>query len=333
MTETQWLTASRVESAVGAAVAQAVVEQERYRSSFANWDRRAAVRVKPSRGPVAEETGKLWFPPELAPHVTHPLVTGRGDDDLIRRLLVQRLYQYLDFTTELESVAVLPVAGALGRGRAGFALPPPMRADAFKIATDEAWHAQFSDALLRDVENATGVPQHPTGEPLFIDRLRAVRRGAAPYPAAAGRVLFAVVSETLISSILSEIPRDRRLHPTVRAVIADHAEDEGRHHAYFRDLLAHFWPSLPAADRSTLGVLLPDLVSAFLTPDYRAICRVLLAEGFTAEDAERVIVDSYPAEALRTQIIRAARPTLRYFGNAGIFDLPSPAAVLSEFGP
>ena len=66
------------------------------RDVFANWDRRASVRVKPSHR-LAK--GDLYFPPELLPVVSHPAVTRLGDA-AVRRLLVHRLYQYLHFTVE-----------------------------------------------------------------------------------------------------------------------------------------------------------------------------------------------------------------------------------------
>src|SRR3954452_7957004 len=81
-----------------------------YRSAFRNWERRATVRVRPKRtladGQSAdrdEVTGETftYFPPELVPAVSHPLVREHTRSTT-ERILVQRLYQYLHFTTELE---------------------------------------------------------------------------------------------------------------------------------------------------------------------------------------------------------------------------------------
>src|SRR4029079_18312949 len=181
--------------------------------------------------------------PELMPVVGHPLVVDRGPG-VVERLLVGRLYQYLHFTTELEELAVVPVVSKIARGRAGIALSPAMCADAFNIATDETWHAQFSYDLMRQVQWLTAVPWRPPELPLFVDRLDEVRQRLDPEIRGVEALLFAIVSETLISSILSDLPRDRRLPTAVREVVADHAEDEGRHHAYFRGVLRVLWSSL-----------------------------------------------------------------------------------------
>src|ERR687886_110138 len=122
-----------------------------YRSRFRSWYERASVRAKPRRIVESLEEDKLFFPPELVPVATHPLVSEQGEE-VARRVLLRRLYLYLDFTADLEEIAGLT------------------------------------------------------------------------------KVFFTVVSETLISAILSDIPHDQRVVGAVRAVIADHAEDEGRHH-------------------------------------------------------------------------------------------------------
>src|SRR6185295_14101103 len=63
--------------------------------------------------------------------------------------------------------------------------------------------------------------------------------------------------------IFSGIPSDPRVVMAVRELVADHAEDEGRHHAYFSRLLEFTWPRLNKAQRATIGPLLPEMVLAF----------------------------------------------------------------------
>src|SRR4051812_49215203 len=68
-----------------------------YRTKFKLWESRAAVRSKPRRVLADERaSGKLFFPPELVPVASHPLVAARGDAS-IADVLLQRLYVYLDF--------------------------------------------------------------------------------------------------------------------------------------------------------------------------------------------------------------------------------------------
>jgi len=286
-----------------------------YRSAFGNWDQRASVRVKPRRD-LASCPHRVYFPPELVPAVRHPLVTALGQDAR-HRLLVQRLYDYLHFTSELETLAVIPVAIRISRGQAGLSLPEPARRDAFKIVTDEAWHAQFSFELMAQVEAASGVPRREAGAPLFATRLATIRSALGPDLLGAEDLLFAVVSETLISAILADLPHDRRLPPAVRDLVADHAEDEGRHHAYFRIVLKHFWHALDPAHRREVGPLLPRIVLAFLEPDHRTLHRALRDAGLTSAEADQVLAESYPPAAVRQSARAAASTTIRYFAEAG----------------
>ncbi len=107
-------------------------------------------------------------------------------------------------------------------------------------------------------------------------------------------IFFTIVSETLISAILSGIPSDPRVVTAVRELVADHAQDEGRHHAYFSRLLEFTWPRLSKAQRALIGPLLPEMILAFLEPDFVAIAGNLRACGLTAEQIDQVMTESYP---------------------------------------
>ena len=79
---------------------------------------------------------------------------------------VCHLYRYLDFTTELELDVINTVSKDIaGLGRLDLELPDVMRADAFKLCTDEAHHAYFSDDIKRQVVQATGVAPDPAPIP------------------------------------------------------------------------------------------------------------------------------------------------------------------------
>ena len=133
------------------------IDEAAYSSKFSHWDARATVRTKPRREIAEEEPREhIYFPPELVPVAQHALVQELGAAT-VDRVLIQQLHTYLEFTSELEHGAVNPVAALISRRRSGFDLPETMIEDAYKICTDEAWHAQFSDDLQRQVAVRTGV--------------------------------------------------------------------------------------------------------------------------------------------------------------------------------
>jgi P-aminobenzoate N-oxygenase AurF len=291
-----------------------------YESKLRNWEHRASVRVKPHRElPTDAGIGLLYFPPELVPAATHPHISRRGPG-AVTRVLVHALFAYLDFTVELEQNSVNRVCAAISQRRTGLRLPDLMRRDAFKIYTDEAWHAQFSDDLEEQVARATGI--QPIDEPPALRRrLAALSAGTVLTPSLTA-IVFVIVSETLISGVLADIPRDSRVTKAVRDIISDHAIDEGVHHAYFSSLLEYVWPQLSAGQQLAASLLLPDLIKAFLEPDLKRLAVTLYDVGLSEQEVGEVLSDCYDEASVQKDVAANARATLRYFSQVGIFDEP-----------
>jgi hypothetical protein len=300
-----------------------------YRTKFRRWEERASVRVKPRRVLGDAPATTLYFPPESVPFLGHPLIRARGQE-VASEILMQRLHVYLDFTAELEQRAVNPICAAISRRRSGFALPPGMLEDAYKICTDEAWHAQFSDDMQRQIVARTSVAPVLPQTPAFMRRLAAAN--AAPETDGLGPLFFTIVSETLISAILTEIPRDARIDAGVRDLVADHAADEGVHHAYFAKLLEHVWPQLDARRRHAIGRLLPEFIRAFLDPDYDALAAIVRSIGLPADEVGEVLSDCFDEEALLDDQRGHARLTLRHFARVGVLDDPMIAEAFEAAG-
>jgi hypothetical protein len=287
-------------------------------SKLQRWESKSSVRTKPRRILHEQEAmGKVYFSPELVAITTHPLVSQLGPD-VARELQVQHLYRYLDFTTKLELEVIIQVAKNIALGRRGIELPDIMREDAFKLCTDESHHAYFSDDLRRQVRGATGIVPDPGGTPPFLRRLRVLQRELPSELRPLAEVLFAVVSETLISSILSKLPKDPRVVTAVRAIVADHAEDEGRHSAYFSQLFTCLWPRLGDRQRTALGPLLPLFIRAFLEPDQRAIRRSLTKYALDEEQIRAVVDQTYPEAEVRAAARDASQVTLHLFRKNGL---------------
>lgn len=293
-----------------------------YQSKFGHWESRASVRTKPRRVLDADGNTLLFFPPEFVPAVSDELVVSR-EPELAYRILLHSLYQYLHFTTVLEQLAVLPVTSNLSLNRSGLVLPMRMRADAFKITTDEAWHAQFSYDFIEEVARVTEIAATAVVEPAFVRRLAEIRESFEPASRPLVDIAFAVVSETLVSALLSDIPRDKRLPEAVRDLVADHAADEGRHHAYFRHLLRWLWPQLSVADRRLIGIRIPDFIGAFLLPDLNSVSAVLRVSGLNEHEARRVLATSYVPGSPVFDIEPAARATVRAFAEVGALADPA----------
>lgn len=303
-----------------------------YRSPFLTWHARAGVR-QAKRRVLSEGAGELnaFFSPDLVPLTRHPMVKALPQP-IIDELLIQHLYRYLDFTAKLETLVVNRTILGIANGAVGLELPEEMRFDAYKMYCDEAYHALFSVDLARQVAVRTGVQSRTPDEPYFLRRLREIQEALDPGDRPLAELLSVVVSETLISAYLAEIPEAKDVEPAVRETIRDHAVDEGRHHAYFAVFLRFLWARLNRAERHRAAALAPRLIDAFLRPDLDAIRQELGEYGFSAGSAEQIIGEVYTEEVVRQHVRATARQTVRYLRALDVLDDPAAAAEFHRFG-
>ena len=167
--------------------------------------------------------------------------------------------------------------------------------------------------FMMDIAERTAMPVRLPALPHFARRLRAIMRTVAPDQRTLYTLMFSIVSETLISATLASLPADRHLLPAVRAIAADHAQDEGRHHAYFRTLLVHLWSALDKETRSQIAARVPELIFAFLEPDLTATTFALADTGLDDKLIDQVIHESYPRAEVVADV--AARQPSEWSGN------------------
>jgi hypothetical protein len=291
-----------------------------YQSRFGHWETRASVRSKPRRILDEHLDGKLFFPPELVSVLDHPAVRAVTDPEQVQRILMHRLHAYLTFTTDLEQLVVNPVTQLISRQRVNFDLPVPMLRDAYKICTDESWHALFSEDLGDQIIEATGERPISFGQPRFLCDLDRLRANETSDIRGLTDVFFTVVSETLISAILCGIPHDKRIITAVRETVADHAEDEGRHHAFYASFFEYAWHQMGTRQRALVGPMLPEFVVAFLAPDPGTLSALLALTALDEETIRGVIEESHPPNQVAATIRKAASSTIRIFERNGVLD-------------
>jgi len=303
-----------------------------YRSRLGEWDSLAGVRVKPRRMLTEEQLmGKVYFSTALVPIIDHPLIVRLGPE-IQRQLIIQHLYHYLDFTANFEIEVVNRGVQRIAFGKLGVDLPKDMLFDAYKIYCDEGFHSVFSADIKLQVEAATGVEPLPYDFKQFLDRLNKARKDVPANLRQVSGLLIVIVFETLISSILNQIPRDRQVISAIREMVSDHAEDEARHHAFFSNLFDIIWPRLTKRRQAILGPLLPHFIIKSLEPDYAAIRQRLASTGLPAKQIERVIEESYPANEVIAALRKTAGATLHLFERNGLFEEPGTLHAFNSSG-
>jgi hypothetical protein len=290
-----------------------------YRKPLASWDDESWIRSKPARRASCEG---FAFSPELVPMAQHPRFTE--DTKLRERLLAFRLLTHLQFTTVLELAHVNAVCARLARDQYALDLTRDQKLDALRIYCDEGGHALFVELLSDAIERRHGIERSVLPKPRFHQVLEEIfeEHGSRIAPELL-HLFFVSVSETLVTKILRDIPRDPRVAPLVREVIGDHARDEGTHSVYFHWLFPKAWERLPRPQQELLGQLLPRFLEAFLAPDISGEARVLQALGLDEDERKEVLAETYDPNGVRQGVRAAAQPTLRLFEGAGVFEQPS----------
>jgi hypothetical protein len=303
-----------------------------YRSKLAHWDQVAAVRSKPRR--VLQEEiaqGAVAFPLSLLPLTRITSVRHLGPC-IEKSLAAQALYRYLDFTERLELDAVNVVAQSIARREVGFPVPSELAFDAYKVYCDEAYHAYFSIDLQRQIVGITRIEPLTYDLPIFLRVLRRTEESVSAELRPLVQMIFVVIAETLISASLAQIPGDKTIPAAVRELVADHLEDEGRHHALFSSFFELLWPALSARQKNAMIPLMPTLIRGFLEPDRDALRRELAAYNMAPTAIECALEEAYPPDSVQQNIYEAAAATMRLFEHNGVLEETSSRDFFSKAG-
>ncbi|MFJ7212998.1 diiron oxygenase [Amycolatopsis sp. NPDC098790] len=300
-----------------------------YRSRFTEWDRRSWVRSKPHRDAPFTARGQ-YFSADLCPLSACPRVQA-APAGVRAAILVHSLYLHLEFTVQLEMGPVNEICALLHSP--GFLpwLPAAMKDDVLRIYTDEAGHAEMSNTLKSAVMAETGVVpiEH---RPRFLTELAALYSAELPAYRPLVKLFFAIVSETLITGTLTKLPKDPSVQPAVRELAQDHAADEGKHHAFFRQLFELLWPRMPLPLRRKIGGLLPRVIHAFLWPDEPALTSVLRSMPGEFDDPARIVAEMSASARTRDAVLHNATPTLRMLRSNGVFADPVVSRAFVDAG-
>jgi P-aminobenzoate N-oxygenase AurF len=278
---------------------------------LSHWDIRAAVRTKP-RSPVFSDEEGHFFNPSLVPLLAHPRFSNPSAD-IKRELSILQLSRYLFDTENMETKIVNPALLAIQR----LPLPRPVKTDAYKIYTDEGYHALMSAEARQKIHCETGVAEIE----LPVARTQmAILDQIAVLPASiqdAGLFCAAAVNETLISANLAQA-NDRRLIPAVRKLIADHADDEAVHHVFFSSVFETLWRQWPREEQVLLAPIIINAMSAFLAADSLSLAQDLQRIGVAREQALKISTEAVANSATSQQPLDG---TLKMLGKAGASEL------------
>lgn len=296
-----------------------------------SWYTKAGVRAVPRRhGEDDVEDAKLFFPTALIPHLRHEAISTL-DPDRQRYLNAQFLYQWLEFTTHFEVAVVNRSCQRIAEETAGLAVSAESRMAAFQIYVDEGYHSLYNLDVRLQLERASGIPALPFDFAPFLRHLDAVGDDLPDHRLLI-QLLQVIVFETLITSLLVEIPGDLSVKTLVRDTVRDHAVDEGRHHRYFANLFSQLWQQLEPAVRITIAPFLPELIVRSLRPSLSSHRLALRHVGMPDALVADILAESYSPAATLDYIKDASARTVALFSRCGVLQVPGAADAFHRFG-
>lgn len=300
----------------------------RYQKYFDNWDTYAAVRSKPNTYRFeqyhlqTELKNKAWFLPSLIPIFKHPLLKNI-DLETEQYMLGRFLLQFLEYGTLMEHEFVNTTLAELALGESGVPLPDRMRIDAFKIYTDEGYHACFNMEATQQIRDYISLPKSEAW-PLQNTRLIGLRKLIPEGKTKESfliRFAITAVSETVATKELAESLKGIVVEPIFN-IFMDHAEDEKKHCMYFSTLLEVVWNYLSDDEKKLLGIYFPKIIKAFVAINHMALHDILEKVGFDHESAEVIINESHPADFNVQKALAVGSVTFRIFERLGVFNIP-----------
>ncbi|MDJ0737933.1 MAG: diiron oxygenase [Nostocaceae cyanobacterium] len=294
---------------------------------FSRWNETSWIRSKPMR---EDSIIGLPFSPNLVPLASHQAIAQ--DNQLWMTVLAYRLLAHLQFTTLLELNHVNPICSALAQGKAPVYLNVGQRNDALKIYCDEGGHALFVEVLSTKVKEKFSLDDSVLGLPIFEKVMEnIIAENQTQLSSDLIKLFFVTISETLVTKVLKQVPRDPKVATVVKNVIGDHAADEALHGAYFNDLFPILWNGISTLEKQEMVKVLPRLVWAFLGPDYDVEYNVLKALGFSEIDARGILQEVFIPNEVASNVRQAASPTLRMFEKAGVFEVHGAFQIFADY--
>lgn len=310
----------------------------RYQKYFDLWDQSASVRTKPNtyrfnRSQMSHALqNRHWFIRDGVPVLNHPLMQ-HIDAEKEQYLLGRFLLQFLEYGTLMEHEFINTMLAEMAMGECGIPIPDRMRLDAFKIYTDEAYHACFNMEATQQIRDYIGLPLS-TAWPLKNSRLDGLRKVIPAGPSKENflvRFGIACISETIAAKELSETMKGIVAEP-IYNIFIDHAEDEKRHCMYFNTLFEVVWRNLSVNEQLFLGKSLPKILKAFVDINTISLADALQCIGISTEAAGIIIADSYPTDFSVKRALSVASVTFRMFARLGILDIPEIKNAFIEEG-
>ena len=254
-----------------------------------------------------QNTKKRYYPINnlLKPYLTSV--------EIERKFEIAQFYKFLKETIEVEHFLVIPAIANLNR--VPFEIPNKAKEDLYKIATDEAFHAEQSLTYLNSLKQQFQIQlQNDNRPPIFIQKLELQKRNTA-YEEIHDLlpIIFGIITETRISIELGRFAKNTDLENSVREICLSHAVDEVIHSSQFQALGIWLWETMNNDMQKLVSASFVDALFYRNMPDLEALTLCLaFATNLSVSDAKMIISKSYNTETVFAEMLEVCKPTLKY---------------------
>lgn len=280
-----------------------------------DWDKNASIKWLSLKNDPEQykDEGLNWFSPNLVRINSHPLVSARGNGT-IRALQRRHLYRYLASTEAIEIEMVNPALQfVMDSDIAREAI-----SDAYKVYTDEGFHALMCMNLRKSLAEDSNVPYEKRYKNSAMEAVLSMCTTANGDDNRLILLLIACVNETMIASSLSQAT-DKSVYPALREIVLAHARDEAAHNTYFSNLMVSFWPRLAERERRMLTDLMPRIFTDLNLSDRSGVEGDLRAEGFSESQIEAIGGEIFTDKVDFCGMKRVANSSLRMLSRSGFW--------------
>jgi len=266
-----------------------------------------------------------YFSPHLVRVNSHPLVASKGLY-LVRAMQRRQLYRYLAATEAIEIEMVNPALQFVMASE----IAPRFVLDAYKVYTDEGFHALMCMDLRKNISN-NEMPYLLRYKSFALSETLALTRKSNDDDANLILLVIACVNETMIASSLSQAT-DSSVFPALRELVMAHAKDEAVHNIYFTNLMVDFFPRLSVREQNLIAELTPDIFNSLHLSDIAGVERDLRAEGFSDSEIDSIIGETFDVEVDHDGMTRVCHSSMRMLNKCGLFDIKNAKSGFVENG-
>ena len=244
------------------------------------------------------------------------------NDNKKKYVMALQLLEFVEKTTIFEVEYVNKVAQKIALGKYNLKIPKTLKLDAFKIYTDEGYHAYITKKTADDIREFYNINDDIS--PLlenFFNKINKIGIKFGKEYTYLSELSSALVSE---SSVVQDMSGEMKglVYEPVRLMFKDHIHDEMFHANFFRTLFKIIWLQLNDKEKEIMGDNLFEAIVVFSKPRTDIYYHSLSKLGFDIKFIDKCVGDTFGFEEININKIKSKMShILHLLDQCGVFQV------------